>query len=69
MFLYHYFDKTTGPFRNLSDLPMEEAKAVLNAIKKKSPIRKAPDATLNIWKEGSIMKKYFETSLLKKEGL
>ncbi|MCL6457778.1 MAG: hypothetical protein K6T85_07210, partial [Gorillibacterium sp.] len=33
IYLYHYFDKTIGPFVNLSDIPMDEAKAVLNAIK------------------------------------
>lgn len=37
MFLYHYFDKSTGPFMNLSDLPAEEAKAVLEAIKREKP--------------------------------
>lgn len=32
MFLYHYFDKTTGSFKNLSDLPVEEANKVLEKI-------------------------------------
>jgi hypothetical protein len=32
-FLYHYYDESTGPFRNLSDLGTEEAKAVLNEIR------------------------------------
>lgn len=37
MYLYHYFDKTTGPFRNLSDLPAEEAKAMMQMIKDTKP--------------------------------
>ncbi|MDE5802256.1 MAG: hypothetical protein K2I22_04980 [Lachnospiraceae bacterium] len=37
MYLYHYYDKTTGPFRNLSDLPVEQAKSVLEIIKTTKP--------------------------------
>ncbi|MCY9670893.1 hypothetical protein M5X11_39445 [Paenibacillus alginolyticus] len=31
-FLYHYYDESTGPFRNLSDLEADEAERVLNNI-------------------------------------
>lgn len=37
MYLYHYYDKETGPFRSLSDLSPEDAKAVLESIKEKRP--------------------------------
>ena len=37
MLLYHYFDKKTGPFRNLSDLSEEEANKVLQTIKSEKP--------------------------------
>ena len=37
IYLYHYFDKTIGPFLNLSELPLDEAKAVLNTIKETKP--------------------------------
>ena len=37
MYLYHYYDKTIGPFRNLSDLPIEQAKSVLETIKTTKP--------------------------------
>jgi len=37
MHLYHYFDKSIGPFKNLSDLPMDEVKAVLDTIKETKP--------------------------------
>lgn len=37
IFFYHYYDKTVGPFASLSDIPVDEAKAVLNEIKKSKP--------------------------------
>ncbi len=37
MFLYHYFDKSIGSFNNLSDLPLDEAKAILKSIKETKP--------------------------------
>ncbi len=37
IFLYHYYDKTVGPFVNLSDLPVNEAKTILNTIKVNKP--------------------------------
>lgn len=35
--LYHYYDKTIGPFRNLSDVSTEEANRVLKEIAEKKP--------------------------------
>lgn len=32
MYLYHYYDKTVGPFKNLSDLSIHEANSVLKEI-------------------------------------
>lgn len=37
MYLYHYYDKATGPFKNISDLDKEEAKEILNQIKENRP--------------------------------
>ncbi|WP_167959025.1 hypothetical protein [Anaerosporobacter faecicola] len=37
MYLYHYYDKTIGPFRNLSDVTVEEAKEILAKIKVNKP--------------------------------
>jgi hypothetical protein len=37
MYLYHYYDKTIGPFVNLSDVPIQEAKAVINSIRISKP--------------------------------
>lgn len=33
MNLYHYYEKETGPFHNLSDLPVNIAQEILNGIK------------------------------------
>ena len=35
MYLYHYFDKTIGPFASMSDLSREEANNVLRDMKEK----------------------------------
>lgn len=37
IFFYHYYDNTVGPFVNLSDLPANEAKTILNTIKVNKP--------------------------------
>ena len=37
MFLYHYYDRTTGPFRNLSDLNPAKAQQVLDDIRRTKP--------------------------------
>lgn len=37
MFLYHFFDKRTGPFKSLTSLEPEEAKEVIKKIKKEYP--------------------------------
>ena len=37
MYLYHYFDKRSGPFRSLTALPAEEAEKVLNQLKAERP--------------------------------
>ncbi|BBF45061.1 hypothetical protein lbkm_3819 [Lachnospiraceae bacterium KM106-2] len=37
MYLYHYYEEQDGPFRNLSDLPEEKAKEVLQQIKRNRP--------------------------------
>lgn len=37
-FLSHYYEKATGPFRNLSDLPNEQAEAILKNIRDKGEV-------------------------------
>lgn len=45
-YLYHYYDESTGPFRNLSDLSPEEAENVLADIRRSKrgfASRRSPD--------------------------
>lgn len=37
LYLYHYYDKTIGPFVNLSDIPIDEAREILDRIKETKP--------------------------------
>lgn len=37
MYLYHYYDKRIGPFKNMSDLSVDEANNLLNNIKREKP--------------------------------
>ena len=37
MYLYHFFDKRTGPFRSLTSISPEEAKDMIEKIKKERP--------------------------------
>lgn len=37
MYLYHYYDNSIGPFKNLSDLSLEEANQVLRNIATRKP--------------------------------
>ncbi|MBO7565003.1 MAG: hypothetical protein J6T40_09210 [Clostridiales bacterium] len=37
MYLYHFFDRRTGPFRSLTNIPPEEAKAVIEKIREERP--------------------------------
>ena len=37
MFLYHYYDKKIGPFKNLSELTADRANDAINEIKINKP--------------------------------
>lgn len=37
IYLYHYYDETIGPFVSLSDVPIDEAKSIINEIKATKP--------------------------------
>ena len=40
-YLYHYYEKQIGPFKNLSDLTLEEAQTVLGKIKTENQVMAA----------------------------
>lgn len=48
MFLYHYYDAKIGPFKNISDLSVDDAKQLLDEIKKK-------DRIVNVQKGKKVM--------------
>ena len=54
--LYHYFDKKTGPFMNLSELSMEQANIILNKIKEEKPTHRVHSVMQNICLEDICMK-------------
>src|SRR5690242_11026963 len=37
-YLYHYYEKSKGPFKNLSDLNIDEAQKIQNEIKAKNEV-------------------------------
>ena len=37
MYLYHFFDRRTGPFRSLTDISREEAEDVIRKIRQERP--------------------------------
>jgi hypothetical protein len=37
MYLYHFYDSRTGPFRSLTKIPQEEAKYILRKIREERP--------------------------------
>ncbi len=58
MFLYHYYDKMTGPFMNLSELANEEANFILNKIKENKPKAQSAQRIMNICLEDVCMRIY-----------
>lgn len=62
MYLYHYFDIRTGPFRSLTKLKPEEAKEVLEKIK-----AERPDSFCAQRKEEYIEKRRSCEAVLRKE--
>lgn len=67
MELYHYYDRTIGPFRNLSDLPLEEAKAVLDRIRKENPDPRVPGEMRCMWSVAGSARRYCGRNLPKRE--
>lgn len=62
MFLYHYFDKRTGPFKSLTNVPEDEACKILEQIKKERP-----DSMCAARDETYIQKRRNCENILKKE--
>ena len=70
MHLYHYYDKETGPFVNLSDLPIDEAIAVLNTIKQTKPkSQSATRSPAGYMKRRHEIEEILKTEFTKKGGI
>ena len=63
MYLYHYYNKNTQPFLNLSDLTLEEAKKTLNKIRTTNPdsfcAKRSPDYMENRLYYENILREEF----------
>lgn len=69
MFLYHYFDKTIGPFKNLSDLSVEEANKVLQKIAIDKPNVQCAKRNADYMKARSYYESILRDEFQKKGGL
>lgn len=69
MNLYHYYDKTIGPFKNLSDLPINEARRIMEHISRDNPesfcAKRSPDYMMYRLYYEEILRREF----LKKGGI
>ncbi|OPJ64122.1 hypothetical protein [Clostridium oryzae] len=68
MFLYHYYEKEIGPFKNLSDLTAEEAELVMEKIKKQSPSSYTAKRDINYMKRRIEYETLGRKLFLKKGG-
>lgn len=69
MFLFHYFDKTIGAFVNLSDISIDEAKAILNNIKEERPNVQSAKRHPTYMEDRHYYEEILKTEFLKKGGV
>lgn len=69
MYLYHYFDKTIGAFNNLSELPIDEANAILNAIKEAKPNVQSATRLPGYMERRHVVEEILRTEFEKKGGI
>lgn len=69
MYLYHYFDKTIGPFVNLSDLSIDEAKSILHRIKVTKPNSLCAQRHDKYMEDRSNCENIIRSEFLKKGGI
>lgn len=68
MFLYHYYDKTIGPFKNLSDLDREEADKVLQQIAITKPNAQCAKRSADYMQARAYYENILRTEFQKKGG-
>lgn len=69
MFLYHYYDSKVGPFVSLSDLPMNEAKAVLASIQREKPHVQSAKRHATYVEDRRYYEEILKAEFIKKGGL
>jgi hypothetical protein len=69
MYLYHYFDKKIGPFVNLSDIPIDKAKDILNIIKQTKPNVQSAKRHPAYMEDRHYYEEILKTEFLKKGGI
>lgn len=69
MFLYHYYDKNIGPFKNLSDLSIEEANKVLKEIAITNPNAYCAKRNVDYMQARLYYEDILRNEFLKKGGL
>ena len=69
IYLYHYFDKTIGPFANLSDIAMDEAKTVLNKIRETKPNVQSAKRQLKYIEDRHYYEEIIKTEFIEKGGI
>ena len=69
MFLYHYYDKKIGPFVSLSDIPIDEAKHILDIIKETKPHVQSATRQITYMDRRHEIENILKTEFLKKGGV
>jgi len=67
--LYHYFEKTVGAFVNLSDVSVNEAKAILDTIKRTKPSVQSAKRHATYVEDRRYYENILKTEFLKKGGI
>lgn len=69
MYLYHYYDKTIGPFVNLSDIPLHEANNILETIRKEKPNVQSAKRQLSYMEDRLHYEEILKAEFIKKGGV
>ncbi|MDE6210314.1 MAG: hypothetical protein K2M73_11660 [Lachnospiraceae bacterium] len=69
MNLYHYYDSMVGPFKNLSDIPIEEANKILREIAENKPDVQCAKRQTDYMENRLYYENILRTEFLKKGGL
>jgi len=68
-YLYHYYDKNIGPFISLSDIPIDEAKTILNTIAETKPHVQSASRRPEYMDRRHYIENILKTEFLKKGGV